>query len=220
VIPAAEGSRRVDLAVAGAVAAGVGGLIWVAKGGAVLVTGRETLAGLDLGALFVAVQVLFGVALLGLHRRLLDLDPRPVRADLPSWLPGQGREGPRAAIGVRLAILAVVLGVVYLILWIGGQRETALAAVAGLLMSLAWVAAAGLLGVAALRRVALPPPAHALPLTIALGAVGLFVVFGLVSNFYGPGWLEVPVVVVGAAWVVLGAALWTRPPSREQADLT
>lgn len=199
-----------DLARVGAVAAGVGGLVWLAKGGAALLTGRSVVGAVDLGTLFVAVQVLFGIALVGLHRRLLELGRRPPRADLPAWIPGQGREGTRAAIGLRLAVLAVLLGVVHVGAWIVGVQGTGLAAAAGLLAGAAWIAAAGLIGVTVLRRVALPPPAHALPLAIAIGAVGLFVTFGLVSNFHGPRWLEVPVVLVGVAWMLLGAVLWPR----------
>lgn len=195
----------------GAAAAGIGGLVWVVKAAIVLVTARDTLVGLDLGGLFVTVQALFGVALVGLHHRLLELGARSARRDLPPWIPGQGREGPRAAIGLRLAVLAVVLGVVHLGAWLLGAQATAVGAVAGLFAGIAWVAAAALLGTSALRRAALPPPAHALPLAIAVATVVLFVTFGLVSNFHGARWLEVPVALVGAAWVVLGAALWSRP---------
>lgn len=202
---------------AGAIAAGVGGLAWVVKALHTLLTGDDVLAGLDLGAVFVVVQGLFGLAVVGLHRRLVivapepgpgELDRRRTDPDVP--LLEQGRGGTKAAVGRWLGYAAVALAVVAAAL-IPMPRPLAgtLAGIAAFLLGVSWVVAVGLVGIVVSRRVALPPPAHRVPFWIGLWTIPLLVAFGIVSNLAGDRWLEVPVVAIGLLWIVVGLALWS-----------
>jgi hypothetical protein len=202
---------------AGAVAAGVGGAVWLLKGGVLLLVGQDSLGGIDLRGLFVVAQGLFGLALVGLHHHLVAVAPEPVEGEIDRResdpdvpLPGQGRGGTKATVGLWLAYLAVGLAVVNAVLQVlpGAITQTA-AGLTGLLLSLSWVSAAGLIGIVVARRRALPPPAHRIPFWLGLWTIPLLVVFGIASNFLGNMWLELPVVLVGAAWLPVGAALWS-----------
>lgn len=215
---AAAHTRRFDpLVRVGAVAAGVGGAVWVLKGGMLLLAGQDMLGGLDLGGLFVIAQGLFGLALVGLHRHLVAVAPEPVEGEIDRResdpdvpLPGQGRGGTKATVGLWLAYVAVVLALANALLQMipGAITQTA-AGLTGLLLSLTWVLAAGLIGIVVSRRRALPAPAHRIPFWLGLWTIPLLVVFGTASNLLGSIWLEFPVVLVGASWLVVGTALWS-----------
>lgn len=219
--PATTTDRLVRI---GAIAAGVGGVAWVVKGGFTLATGRDVVAGLDLGAVFVVVQGLFGLAVVGLQRRLAVVAPRPGPGELDRRetdpdvpLLEQGRGGTKAAVGRWLGWTAVASSIVVAILLpLPGDLAATLAGIGGVILGLSWVVGAGLVGIVVSRRVALPPPGHRVPFWIGLWTIPALVAFGILSNLAGDRWLEVPVVVVGLAWVVVGLALWA-PVERSRA---
>lgn len=168
-----------------ALAAVVGGLLWVVKGGVILLGGRQPPLAFELA------QFLFAVSLVGLHTRL------------------QGRGGRLAAVGVVLAYLAGASWVVNLLV---GSLAPSLVPDEGSLTMLTPTYVVGglgpflglvLLGSAALRGCAraLPGRWRALPL-----ALGLLAPPAIAT---GP-WIhiEVPIVVIGLAWMMLGYALW------------
>jgi hypothetical protein len=151
-------------------AAMVGGLLWVVKGGSILLTGQQP------PVVFEAALPLFAVGLLGLHARL------------------DGRGGPLGKAGVLMAYVALVSAAIVLI--------TPLApfiAVAGFGPFLGLV----LLGSATLQARVFAPLWSALPLAMGLGGPLLILAGGglaLISERL----LEIPIVLVGIAWMLLG----------------
>lgn len=154
----------------GGLAAIAGGLMWVVKGGSILLTGQQP------PVVFVAAMPLFAVGLLGLHARL------------------DGRGGPLGKAGVVVAYVALVAAAVVFM--------TPLApfyAVAGFGPFLGLV----LLGSATLQARVFPPPWSALPLAMGLGGPLLILAGGGLA-LIGERLLEVPIVLVGVAWMLLG----------------
>ena len=154
----------------GGLAAMVGGSMWVVKGGAILLTGKQP------PVVFEAALPLFALGLLGLHARL------------------DGRGGPLGKAGVLIAYAALASAAIVLM--------TPLApfyAVAGFGPFLGLV----LLGSATLQARIFPSPWSALPLAMGLGGPLLILAGGglaLISERL----LEIPIVLVGFAWVLLG----------------
>ncbi len=144
--------------------------MWVVKGGAILLTGKQPLV------VFEAALPLFATGLLGLHARL------------------DGRGGTLGKAGVLVAYAALVSAAIILV--------TPLApfyAVAGFGPFLGLV----LLGSATLQAKVFPPPWSALPLTMGLGGPILILAGGglaLISERL----LEIPIMLVGLAWMLLG----------------
>lgn len=183
----------------GAAAAVLGGIVWSVKGLLVMSAGVDVVAGVDLGTAFVALQGLFALAVLGLSELVV------ARAHPDDVVPG----GRRNAIGRGASWIALALSVVLAAWWVfrGDIGDHSAIAFAALACSLAWIAGAGLVGVSALRRDALAGPFRWVPLAVGLGAIPLFLVFGLASNFLGERLLEVPVLAIGLLWVALGVSL-------------
>ncbi len=160
----------------GGLAAMVGGLMWVVKGGAILLTSQQP------PVVFESAMPLFAVGLLGLHARL------------------DGRGGPLGKAGVLVAYAALASAAIVLM--------TPLApfyAVAGFGPFLGLV----LLGSATLKARVFPPPWSALPLAMGLGGPLLIVAGGglaLISERL----LEIPIVLVGLAWMLLGYSVIQR----------
>lgn len=176
---------------AGAVAAIVGGAVWILKGGLVLVADRDTFGGIDLGILFVVIQGLFAVAVIGVEELLGDRGDR------------------KAEIGTWFAYAGVVLSVVNLGIWVI-QGTAAVPAVTALLASVAWIIGAVLVGSTAMNAEVLPRPWHAALLAIGIAVVPLLLVFGWTANIVGQDrLLQVPVVLLGIAWVAFGIELWS-----------
>lgn len=151
-------------------AAMVGGLLWVVKGGAILLTGQQP------PVVFEAAMPLFAVGLLGLHARL------------------DGRGGPLGKAGVLVAYAALASAAIILM--------TPLApfyAVAGFGPFLGLV----LLGSATLQARVFPSPWRALPLAMGLGGP-LLILMGGVLALISERLLEIPIVLVGGAWILLG----------------
>lgn len=182
----------------GAAAAVLGGIIWTVKGVSIILTGRDVLAGVDLGHAFITFQGLFALAVIGISELVL------ARSHPDDIAPG----GRRTAIGRWFAWLGLGLAVVVAVLWaFDGLDEGPVASFAAVGATLGWMAGAGLVGLSALRRRALVGPWRWVPLGVGVAAVPLFIAFGLASNFLGERWLEVPVVAIGLAWIAFGVSL-------------
>ena len=154
----------------GGLAAMVGGLLWVVKGGSILLTGQQP------PVVFEAALPLFAVGLLGLHARL------------------DGSGGPLGKAGVLVAYAALASAAIVLM-----APLAPFYALAGFGPFLGLV----LLGSAALQARVFPPPWSALPLAMGLGGPLLILVGGglaLISERL----LEIPIVLVGLAWMLLG----------------
>ncbi len=154
----------------GGLAAMVGGLLWVVKGGSILITGQQP------PVVFEAAMPFFAVGLLGLHARL------------------DSRGGPLGKAGILVAYAALAAAATFLI--------TPLApfiVVAGFGPFLGLV----LLGSATLQARVFPPPWSALPLSVGLGGPLLILAGGGLA-LVNERLLEIPIVLVGLAWMLLG----------------
>jgi hypothetical protein len=170
----------------GGVAAILGGTMWVVKGGAIML-------GFPDPNLFVPAQLFFALGLLGLHARL------------------KGRGVWLVRIGGFLAYAAVALSVVnapYSLFFEedGPQTPFPFNVTYGL-AALSIFVGLMLLGIATLRVENLPPRWRALPLIVGLSALLPVWVLAFIH-------LEVPVVVLGAAWMLLGYILWSERGGR------
>lgn len=166
----------------GGLAAMLGGAMWVIKGGAVMLGFPEP-------DLFIPALLFFALGLLGLH------------ACLTGW------GGWLVRIGGFLAYTAVALSVVnasYSLFFAEDGPQTPFPfnvthGMAALSIFIGLV----LLGIATPRAEILPPRWRALPLIIGLSALLPVWVLALIH-------LELPVVLLGLAWMLLGYALWSR----------
>lgn len=169
-----------DLIRWGGLAAVVGGVMWVIKGGLIMLGGPD----LDL---LIPAQPFFAVALVTLHAHL------------------GGHDGRLGRIGGLLAYLAVAMSAInapYSLFFAEDGPQTPFPFnVTYFAASLAIFVGLVLLGIAALRAGILSPRWRVLPLVIGLLALLPVWVLAFVH-------LELPVVVLGLAWVLLGYALW------------
>lgn len=187
------------LARAGALAAIIGGLAWVVKAAAILVTGDQPPVVFALG------PPLFAVALIGLHARL------------------EGRGGRLASAGRELAYLAIAASFVLLLarafaadlLPAGEDDFTPLSPVIAA-TGLSTLAGLILLGLATRRTEVMPPGWRSLPLAMGVLIVPGMMVAGIVSEL-SERLLEIPLVLFGLGWVLLGFAIWP-PGDDERAD--
>jgi hypothetical protein len=154
----------------GGLAAMGGGLLWVVKGGSILLTGQQP------PLVFEAAIPLFAVGLLGLHARL------------------DGRGGPLGKAGVLVAYAALAAAALVLV-----APLPPFYAVAGFGPLLGLV----LLGSATLQAGVFPPPWSALPLAMGLGGPLLILAGGGIA-LISERLLEIPIVLVGLAWMLLG----------------
>ena len=148
----------------------VGGLMWVVKGGAILITGQQP------RVVFEAAMPLFAVGLLGLHARL------------------DGRGGPLGKAGVMVAYAALASAAIVLV-----APLAPFYAVAGFGPFLGLV----LLGSATLRARVFRPPWSTLPLAMGFGGPLLILAGGALAMI-SERLLEIPIVLVGLAWMLLG----------------
>lgn len=168
---------------AGAVAAGLGGAAWLGKAGAILVTGNQP------PLLFEVAPLLFAIGLVGL--RLL-LGPRRGRfGDIGGWA--------AAAAGI-LAGLDLALG------GSGRSGDSAFSPLT-FFAFLCVLAALVLLGIPTLRAALLPAAARRLPLLLGVLTFPLIAVGGALESV-SERLLEVPLLLLGAAWVWLAVAMW------------
>jgi hypothetical protein len=166
----------------GGLAAVLGGIIWITKGSLII------LGIIDLGDLFIAAELFFAVALVGLYLHMRDRGERLGR------------------IGGVLAYLALALSVVnapYSLFFAEDAPQTPFPfSVTILAASLAIIIGLVLLGIVTLRAGILPTRWRMLPLAIGLLALLPVWVLAFVH-------VELPVVVLGIGWVLLGYALWS-----------
>ena len=160
-------SARIRL---GGLAAMVGGLLWIVKGGSILITGQQP------PVVFEAALPLFAVGLLGLHARL------------------EGRGGPLGKAVVLVAYAALAAAILTLV-----APLAPFIAVAGFGPFVGLV----LVGSATLQARIFPPPWSALPLAVGLGGPILILAGGDLA-LMGERLLEIPIVLVGLAWMLLG----------------
>lgn len=174
-------------------AAAVGGAAWVAKGGVIMMGGDQP------PVLFEAGAPLFVIGLLGLRARLA----------------GAGREtrmgGFLACAGGALLILTAILYALGALELSEGSFTVGSAVV--LATFLAIIGSLVLLGVGTRRAHALAPGWDALPLVMGVSILPLIVVGGLLESV-SETLLELPVVLFGFAWVVLGYLMWSTPAQR------
>lgn len=164
----------------GGVAAMLGGAMWIVKGGLIMLGAPDP-------DLFIPAQLFFALGLLGLHTQLAE------------------RGGRSGRIGGGLAYVAVALSVVnvpYSVFFAEDWPQTPFPFnFTYLLAGLAIFVGLVFLGIATLRAGAPPGRWRILPLIVGLAA--LFPVWILAFIH-----LEVPVVVLGVAWMSIGYALW------------
>jgi hypothetical protein len=154
----------------GGLAAMVGGLMWIVKGGSILITGQQP------PVVFEAALPLFAVGLLGLHARL------------------EGRRGPLGKAGILVAYASLAAAALVLV-----APLPPLYAVAGFGPFLGLM----LVGTAALQAGVFRPPWSTLPLALGLGGPLLILAGGGLA-LMNERLLEVPIVLVGLAWMLLG----------------
>jgi hypothetical protein len=172
-------------------AALLGGAMWAVKGLWVLVTGDQP------PLLFELPLVLFPFGLLGLHARL------------------GGEGGRRADAGRGVAAFALAAGTVAVVTGIVDPDLDGVVpgvAIAG--SALGTVAGLLLLGGAARRSDRFPPRWRSLPLSMGIATPVLLTVVGGALAAVDERLLEVPLIVLAAAWIGLGALIAgpIRPP--------
>lgn len=165
----------------GGVAAMLGGAMWIVKGGLIMLGGPDP-------NLFLPAQLFFALCLLGLHTRLAE------------------RGGRLGRIGGFLAYAAVALSMVntpYSIFFAERGPQTPFPFnVTYFSASLAIFIGLVFLGIAVLRAGVLPGRWRTLPLILSLSALLPVWILAFIH-------LEIPVVVLGAAWMLLGYVLWS-----------
>jgi hypothetical protein len=158
------------LAWVGALAAMIGGLMWIIKGVSILLTGDQP------PVVFEAAMPLFAVGVVGLGARLGEL------------------RGPLGMVGVVVACAAAASAVVAFL-----TELAPFIAIAGFGPFLGLI----LVGSAALQARIFPSPWNTLPLSIGLGGPVLILAGGGLA-LINERLLEVPIVIIGLAWVLLG----------------
>ncbi len=175
-------------------AGALGGALWAAKGLAVLLTGEQP------SLLFELALPLFPIGLLGLH----------------ACVSGQG--GRLVAGGRVVALVALAAGVFAVgVSTIDPDAEGVVPGVAIALSVLGTVVGLVLLGLAARRTGVFPPPWPRLPLVLGIGTPVLVMVVGGMLSEISERLLEVPIVLVAAAWVKLGLLISAPTPASRPA---
>lgn len=168
----------------GGFAAILGGAMWIVKGGAILAERNQP------PVVFAAAPALFALALVALHALV------------------RGRRERLERIGGFSAYVAAVLALMTagaaLVTWNGDMPAlfNATMGFSTLFILVALVA----LGVVTRRAAVLRPPWHALPLALGILFVPLLLLGGLLS-VGDERLLEIPIVLLGVAWMVLGYAI-------------
>ncbi|MEJ7815291.1 MAG: hypothetical protein WKF53_08940 [Rubrobacter sp.] len=170
----------------GGLAAMLGGVMWVFKGGAIMLTGEQP------PIVFEAALPLFAAGLVGLHARL------------------GGRGGRLGKTGLLLAYAALASALVALVGltlvpagWVPNEDSVTLLTPFIVLAGFGPFVGLVLLGIVTLRVKAMPAPWSALPLVMGAGAVPLMLVGGILE-LVNERLFEFPIVLLGFAWVLLG----------------
>ncbi len=171
----------------GAVAAALGGAAWLIKAVAILATGDQP------PLVFEVAPLMFALALLGM-RAMLGARPQECTGVVGGWA---------AAVAAALAVasLAMTFGASS-----SGEGfspltfSTFLCVLGGLI----------LIGLASRHRTELARPVRVLPLLLGVFTFPLVAVGGVLEAV-NERLLELPLVVLGLAWIVLGRSMWTGP---------
>ncbi len=170
----------------GGLAAMLGGVLWVFKGGAIMLTGEQP------PVVFSAALPLFAAGLVGLHARL------------------GGRGGRLGRTGLLVAYVALASALVTLVGetlapvgWVPDEDSVTPLTPFIVLAGFGPFVGLVLLGIATLRVKAMPAPWSALPLVMGAGAVPLMLVGGILE-LVNERLFELPIVLLGFAWVLLG----------------
>ena len=159
----------------------IGGAMWIVKGGLIMLGGPDP-------DLFVPAQLFLALGLLGLHTQLAE------------------RGGRMRRTGGVLAYAAVALSMVnvpYSIFFAEDGPQTPFPLnVTYLLAGLAIFVGLVFLGIATVRAGALPGRWRTLPLIVGLSALLPVWILAFIH-------LELPVVVLGVAWMLMGYVLWS-----------
>lgn len=182
------------------VAAAVGGAAWVVKGSLIIATGDQPPVAFELG------PPLFLVGLIGLHARL------------------EGRGGRVGRVGGLLAYAGAFLTVTTAVLFAVSAPEVSeesFGPVNALILGtgLAILASLLCLGLATRRAGTLGSGWSTLPLLVGVLAI-LSLFLGGAMEQISERLLEVPIVVIGLAWIVLGYALWSSAAGRPRVETT
>jgi hypothetical protein len=181
-------ARRVAVIRWAGLAAALGGVLWAAKGTAILLTGDQPEYIFELAPLF------FALGLLALNGRV----------------EGGGGEAARFGGALAWSALALVLASAALY-FVTGEDEGFPVGVTIALAALSILAGLVLLGIAVRRTDALPGRWRSLPLAIGAGAIPLMMVGGILEPI-DERLLEIPIVLLGLAWSALGYAIWRHTP--------
>ncbi len=161
-------------------AAALGGALWVVKGGAILVTGDQP------EYIFEVAPLLFALGLVGLHARL------------------EGHGGGSGRVGGALAWTSLALALVSAVVYLATTDDEVFPLSATIpLTGLSILASLVLLGIAVRRVGALPGRWRSFPLSMGVAVLPLMVI-GAILETLDERLLELPLVVLGLAWVMLG----------------
>lgn len=171
-------------------AALAGGFFWVIKAGAIMITGDQP------DYLFEVAPLLFAVGLIGLHVLL------------------EGRGANVARAGGALAYFSCALSLLGAILYASGSLETSEEDVNPLVFGsfLSVIVSLILLGIAYRRSEESVMKWRSLPLIMGVATFPLLMIGGAVLEAINARLFEVPILVLGAGWMVLGWALVSHSP--------
>ncbi|GAA2470838.1 hypothetical protein [Terrabacter carboxydivorans] len=188
------GSQR--LVLAGAIAAMLGGLFWAMKATGLMVARYQPPVVYEIAPIF------FAFAVIGLHASLGASRSRLARAGLVL-----------AGIAELCAVVAALGQFLGPADWIPtGDTVTVLTPFITLSM-LGSVAGLLLVGLVVRRTAALPGRWAGYPLALAISVIPL-IASSAVFQAIHPRLFELPTLVVGLGWIVLGAVMARRPPTR------
>jgi hypothetical protein len=165
--------------------------MWVFKGGSIILTGEQP------PVVFEAALPLFAAGLVGLHARL------------------GGRSGSLGRTGLLLAYAALVSALVVFVGstlgpagWVPNEESVALLTPFIVLAGFGPFVGLVLLGISTLQVKAMPAPFSALPLVMGASAVPLMLMGGILE-LVNERLFELPTVLLGLAWVLLGYLIWS-----------
>lgn len=172
----------------GGFAAIAGGLFWIVKAAAILVTGNQP------PVLFEIAPLFFSLGIIGLVQLI-----RPPRGRL-------------ALIGMILAVAAALTTIAALLVTEGGTQASSEDDFSPLpfFSFIATILALLLAGIPTLRCRTLRTPWHRLPVALSAGFVPLIVLGGALESI-NERLLEIPLLILGLGWALVGFAIVARP---------